>query len=280
MKFLYRVHRIPYKQSIIQHRLAIIIIRFKSKKLTTQAFFLFIITNNSTKQICIYNIHQSQRSQYHHALQFQLLSHLLKLPFTAKVQMKYLFIIPKWHYQHYYLQLNIRQINVVSILTFFITKLSIRLYLDKVEQCLCRKSNSYLDIELKIITLIIYNVITIITLLICNNLQIPKNGINDYLAKYSIEQVNMTAQDILSILVSRFVRKKNKYQMKYIKCKAQDDESNLLAYICDVNTIMKEENNNVVVMLGFLFRLFDHLCIQLGVQKIGYIYGSYRNKSL
>ncbi|CAD8190865.1 unnamed protein product [Paramecium octaurelia] len=101
-----------------------------------------------------------------------------------------------------------------------------------------------------------------------------KHRRNDYLAKYSIEQDNMTAQDILSILVPRFVRQQISTGV-YSMQQAQDDVSILFAYICDFDTIMKEEGKNVVLMLDSLFRLYDNLCIQHGVQKIetvGYTY--------
>ncbi|CAD8179034.1 unnamed protein product [Paramecium octaurelia] len=101
-----------------------------------------------------------------------------------------------------------------------------------------------------------------------------KHRRNDYLAKYSIEQDNMTAQDILSILVPRFVRQQIQTGI-YSMQEAQDDVSILFAYICDFDTIMKEEGKNVVLMLDSLFRLYDNLCIQHGVQKIetvGYTY--------
>ncbi|CAD8200084.1 unnamed protein product [Paramecium octaurelia] len=101
-----------------------------------------------------------------------------------------------------------------------------------------------------------------------------KHRRNDYLAKYQIEQDNVAAQDILRILVPGFVRQQiqtGTFSMQ----QAQDDVSILFAYICDFDTIMKEEGKNVVLMLDSLFRLYDNLCIQHGVQKIetvGYTY--------
>ena len=56
---------------------------------------------------------------------------------------------------------------------------------------------------------------------------------------------------------------------------AQDDVSILFLYICDFDSIMNEEGKNVVPMLDNLFRLYDNLCLQHGVQKIetvGYTY--------
>ncbi|CAD8103907.1 unnamed protein product [Paramecium primaurelia] len=101
-----------------------------------------------------------------------------------------------------------------------------------------------------------------------------KHRRNDYLAKYAIEQDNMIALDILSILVPRFVREQISTGI-YLMQQAQDDVSILFAYICDFDTIMKEEGKNVVLMLDSLFRSYDNLCIEHGVQKIetvGYTY--------
>ena len=56
---------------------------------------------------------------------------------------------------------------------------------------------------------------------------------------------------------------------------AQDDVAILFLYVCDFDDIMKEEGRNVVMMLDSLFRVYDNLCLQHGVQKIetvGYTY--------
>ncbi|CAD8077107.1 unnamed protein product [Paramecium sonneborni] len=96
----------------------------------------------------------------------------------------------------------------------------------------------------------------------------------DFLAKYQIEQDNLAANDILSILVPKFVR--NQIQLGSLHMQeAQNDVSILFCYICDFDSIMKEEGRNVVLMLDSLFRIFDNLCLQHGVQKIetvGYTY--------
>ncbi|CAD8135801.1 unnamed protein product [Paramecium octaurelia] len=96
----------------------------------------------------------------------------------------------------------------------------------------------------------------------------------DFLAKYYIEQDNLAANDILSILVPKFVR--NQIQLGSLHMQeAQNDVSILFCYICDFDSIMKEEGRNVVLMLDSLFRIFDNLCLQHGVQKIetvGYTY--------
>jgi phospholipid-translocating ATPase len=42
---------------------------------------------------------------------------------------------------------------------------------------------------------------------------------------------------------------------------AQDNVSILFLYICDFDSIMKEEGKNVVLMLDNLFRLYDNLCL-------------------
>ena len=62
---------------------------------------------------------------------------------------------------------------------------------------------------------------------------------------------------------------------KYTMEEAQDDVSILFLYICDFDSILREEGKNVVHMLDNLFRLYDNLCQQHGVQKIetvGYTY--------
>jgi len=42
---------------------------------------------------------------------------------------------------------------------------------------------------------------------------------------------------------------------------AQDDVSILFCYICDFDSILKEEGKNVVLMLDSLFRVYDSLCL-------------------
>lgn len=57
--------------------------------------------------------------------------------------------------------------------------------------------------------------------------------------------------------------------------KNQEDVCILFSYICDFNDILKTENKKIVKILDNLFREFDSLCEQIGVQKIetvGYTY--------
>ena len=81
-------------------------------------------------------------------------------------------------------------------------------------------------------------------------------------------------QDILSILVPKFVRDKITQGNTHIE-EEQDDVAVLFCYICDFDNIMKEEGVQVISLLDKLFRFYDNLCVQNGVQKIetvGYTY--------
>ena len=44
-----------------------------------------------------------------------------------------------------------------------------------------------------------------------------------------------------------------------------DDVSIIFLYICDFDSILREEGRNVVLMLDNLFRIYDNLCIQHGI---------------
>ena len=53
----------------------------------------------------------------------------------------------------------------------------------------------------------------------------------------------------------------NKFTME----EAQDDIAILFCYICDFDTIMKEEGVLVISMLDSIFRIYDNLCVQNAV---------------
>lgn len=46
---------------------------------------------------------------------------------------------------------------------------------------------------------------------------------------------------------------------------SQGDVSILFCYICDFDSVLKEEGKNIVPMLDSLFRVYDSLCLQHGV---------------
>ena len=49
---------------------------------------------------------------------------------------------------------------------------------------------------------------------------------------------------------------------------AQDDVCILFCYVCNFDTVVKEEGRNIVHLMDELFRQFDQMCHSYAVQKI------------
>ena len=90
---------------------------------------------------------------------------------------------------------------------------------------------------------------------------------NEFLAKGKIEMEGSIRQDILSILVPKFVQD----QLNQGNTSMQQDKEEvtiLFCDICDFDKMVTYEGKKVVQLLDGLFRAYDTFCLQHGVQKI------------
>lgn len=94
-----------------------------------------------------------------------------------------------------------------------------------------------------------------------------KNEKVDYLTQQKIEKESQHTEEILGILVPKFVQKQMQKGIFSMQ-KPEHKVSILFCYVCNFDVIIKEEGKNVVVLLDELFRQFDQLCPGFGVQKI------------
>ena len=105
---------------------------------------------------------------------------------------------------------------------------------------------------------------------------------NDYLAQSQLELENNVRQDILSILVPKFVKdyiNQGKFCLYIIYIilillgitslqEEQKDVVILFCDICDFDKIIASKGRHIVEILDELFRKFDGICLNHGIQKI------------
>ena len=106
---------------------------------------------------------------------------------------------------------------------------------------------------------------------------------NDYLAQSSLEFENNVRQDILSILVPKFVKDyinqgKTSDFSRFISMnffigitslqEEQKDVVILFCDICDFDKIIAYKGRHIVEILDELFRKYDGICLNHGIQKI------------
>ena len=82
-----------------------------------------------------------------------------------------------------------------------------------------------------------------------------------------IEQEGNNIQDILTILVPKFVKDRMNQGLNSMQ-EAQDDVGILFCDICDFDKIINSEGIRIVQILDEIFRNFDNLCLKHGIQKI------------
>ena len=90
---------------------------------------------------------------------------------------------------------------------------------------------------------------------------------SEFLAKSRIENEANNVQDILAILVPKFVKDRMTHGETTMQ-EAQDDVGILFCDICDFDKVINTEGTKVVEILDEIFRNFDHLCLKHGIQKI------------
>jgi class 3 adenylate cyclase len=90
---------------------------------------------------------------------------------------------------------------------------------------------------------------------------------SEFLAKSRIENEANNVQDILAILVPKFVKDRLTHGDTAMQ-EAQDDVGILFCDICDFDKVINSEGTKIVEILDEIFRNFDHLCLKHGIQKI------------
>jgi len=108
-------------------------------------------------------------------------------------------------------------------------------------------------------------IITIITVFL--NYKLDQQKRNEFLTAIQIEIESNKVQDILSILVPKFVR----YNMIQGNLEMEEEHKNLSILFCDIynfDKIISTENERIVHILDNIYRYYDSLCQTHGVQKI------------
>ena len=158
-------------------------------------------------------------------------------------------------------------INIVHFISYFISLICIYY---QTYPFILANSDIYLAEELEkfygIWSLIIL-ISTITVLSLYSNYKFEKLRRSEYLAKTRMEQEASNIEDILAILVPKFV-KDQLSQGSFSMQESQDDIAILFCDMCDFDHIINTENMKIVQILDEIFRNFDNLCIKHGVQKI------------
>lgn len=113
--------------------------------------------------------------------------------------------------------------------------------------------------------IILITTITVISLY--SNYKFEKLRRSEFLAKSRMEQEAANIEDILAILVPKFV-KEQLSQGSFSMQEAQEDIAILFCDLCDFDHIINIESMKIVQILDEIFRNFDNLCLKHGVQKI------------
>ena len=93
----------------------------------------------------------------------------------------------------------------------------------------------------------------------------------EFLAADKIHKEAHNIQDILAILVPKFIQReldKAKSGGSFISEQPQNDVAVLFCDFCDFDQMINQEGTNIVKILDEIFRNFDHFCLKHGIQKI------------
>ena len=90
----------------------------------------------------------------------------------------------------------------------------------------------------------------------------------DYLSQNQTHLETKKIEDMLSILLPKFIRDRIGQSGQFGIQENQGDVSILFCDICHFDQILSHENENVIQFLDSLFRQFDTLCNLNGMQKI------------
>ena len=110
-----------------------------------------------------------------------------------------------------------------------------------------------------------------------------KKNKNEFLEEIRLQKDWESVQDILLILIPRFVIESIQKSKIYLKNllffflvemglnvfdQKREEVGILFCDICDFDKIIQLENKRVVTILDKIFRIFDNLCQIYGIQKI------------
>ena len=110
-----------------------------------------------------------------------------------------------------------------------------------------------------------------------------KKNKNEFLEEIRLQKDWESVQDILLILIPRFVIESIQKSKIYLKNllffflvemglnvfdQKREEVGILFCDICDFDKIIQLENKRVVTILDKIFRIFDNLCKIYGIQKI------------
>lgn len=147
--------------------------------------------------------------------------------------------------------------NVLSSLSCFI-KLLVMYYDDDYSFEITADNNQLLKFYCVSAISVIVFVISLNTIII--KYKTDKQDKNDFLSKDSIKQEKDQTDDILSVLVPKFVQDKIS-SMELAMTQDQDDVAILFAYVSDFDSIVQSEKQKIVQHLDQMFRAFDNLCL-------------------
>ena len=91
----------------------------------------------------------------------------------------------------------------------------------------------------------------------------------EFLAAKKIHTESHNIQDILGILVPKFVQREMDKGKNFAHSEQpQNDVAVIFCDFCDFDQMINQENTNIVRILDEIFRNFDHFCSKHGIQKI------------
>lgn len=165
--------------------------------------------------------------------------------------------------------------NVVYLLSFILKVLSLVTLEDYASFSHSIGGNPLSDINDSDLNLIKFNVsvsmilfmIMITQITVYLNYKLDQQKRNEFLSAIQIDMEANKVQDILAILVPKFVRS-NMIRGNLEMSEEIPDVSILFCDIYDFDKIIAAENERIVQILDNIFRHFDSLCQTHGVQKI------------
>ncbi|CAD8108584.1 unnamed protein product [Paramecium primaurelia] len=100
------------------------------------------------------------------------------------------------------------------------------------------------------------------------HLRIQRNSREEFIQMLTLDQQTNSISDTLSILMPRFIRNMINQKGEFDIQENQGEVAILFCDICQFDKIIKTEKENVIHLLDILFRQYDSLCSQYGLQKI------------
>ncbi|CAD8127987.1 unnamed protein product [Paramecium sonneborni] len=100
------------------------------------------------------------------------------------------------------------------------------------------------------------------------HLRVQRNSREEFIQMLTLDQQTNSISDTLSILMPKFIRNIINQKGEFDIQENQGEVAILFCDICQFDKIIKAEKENVIHLLDILFRQYDSLCSQYGLQKI------------